>query len=287
MTSTKRAYFQSRSRATAGFAFIFVGTVILASVGSFAGASTRVATPVAYDGNLDCGDLGFAYEFKIDGQPEEQTYTVTDPDVAITGLVPPTATITISNIESPGGRMEFDWASNIVWGAVLVKQGNGGLRYDYVPPALDDQNVQTVEGSNEDGISHVSFCGPAAVTTTTTEATTTTTEGTTTTEATTTTTEATTTTTEGTTTTEATTTTTQPTTTETVLETIVTQTTAPPTTDPSTSDPSTTVTVAGAQINRSLPRTGVAALPWSQGAIVLIGVGLALLGAARMRAEQA
>jgi LPXTG-motif cell wall-anchored protein len=60
-----------------------------------------------------------------------------------------------------------------------------------------------------------------------------------------------------------------------VLGTVVTQ-----------SDPSTSVTVKGVQITRTLPRTGTSStLPLSQAAVVLVALGLAFLGAARVRRE--
>jgi hypothetical protein len=107
-----------------------------------AGASTGDADPVAYDGNLDCSDIGYPVEYKIDEQPSNGVY----------------GPITISNVELVDERLEFDWSSGAAWGAVLVKQADGGLRYDYAPARTSDEDVQTVAGKNSGGISHVTFC---------------------------------------------------------------------------------------------------------------------------------
>ena len=136
----------TRLRTATGFAAILTG-ILLSMVGlgaNLADASTKVANPVPYNGNLSCADFGFAYEFKIDEQPTAKTYNIGDNKVVTVGAVPAGTTITISNVELVGGRLEFDWSSNQSWGAVLVKQGSGGLRYPYDPAADNDQNVQTV-----------------------------------------------------------------------------------------------------------------------------------------------
>lgn len=110
-----------------------------------AGASTGDADPVPYDGNLDCADIGYPVEYKIDEQPSNGVY----------------GPITISNVELVDGRLEFDWSSGSAWDTVLVKQAAGGLRYDYAPARTSDQDVQTVAGKNSGGISHVTFCAAA------------------------------------------------------------------------------------------------------------------------------
>jgi hypothetical protein len=107
-----------------------------------AGASTGDADPVPYDGNLDCSDIGYPIQYKIDEQPANGTY----------------GPITISNVELVDERLEFDWSSTSAWDVVLVKQADGGLRYGYAPARTSDQDVQTVAGKNSGGISHVTFC---------------------------------------------------------------------------------------------------------------------------------
>lgn len=238
----------SRRRAAIGLAAVLLGSAaLLLSTGQVAGASAKVANPIPYSGNLSCADFGFAYELKIDAQPVAGTYAVGDPGVVTQGSVPAGATITISNVESPGGRMEFDWSSNVSWGAVLVKQGDGGLRYPYDPAASNDQNVQTVTGANQGGISHVSFCGPGNTTTTS----------------------------ESPTTSETPTTAGTPTTAS-VLGTVVTQ-----------AAPTTAASVLGVQVERTLPATGAGSngLLGLLG-VGLVVAGAGLLGAARWRLER-
>ncbi|MEO6318943.1 MAG: hypothetical protein ABIP36_09190, partial [Acidimicrobiales bacterium] len=173
-----RTYFQSKRKALAGLLALMLGVVsLLFGTGTLAGASVKDPTPTTYTGNPSCADLGFTNEFKIDEQPTAKTYNVGDSKVATVGTLPAGTSVTISNVELVGGRLEFDFASTVAWSTVLVKQSNGGLRYDYVPATTNDQNVQTTV-ENSGGISHVSFCGGSTPVTTTTEGpTTTTTEG--------------------------------------------------------------------------------------------------------------
>jgi hypothetical protein len=183
--------------------------------------------------------------------------------------------VTISNlvVDTTAKTVTFDWsttgsATEVRINAVLVKFADGGLRYDYGQAgATGDVGLQ----STNDSISHVDFCfGEYEPTTTTTEAaTTTTTDGqrvTSTTQVVTTTTEAVTTTTE-----EATTTTEEVTTTAAVS----------PASEERTP---TTGAVAGVQIQRELPRTGLATLPLSLMGVGLIGVGLLLMAYDRRQA---
>jgi LPXTG-motif cell wall-anchored protein len=123
-------------------------------------ASTADPSPTAYDGNVDCAAFGYAVEFKINMQPVAGTYEAGDAGVEVKGELPEDLYVTISNVESPGGRLEFDFTSNYAWSLVLVKQADGGLAYHYDPAVTHDENVQTVEGQNSGGISHVTFCNP-------------------------------------------------------------------------------------------------------------------------------
>jgi len=140
-----------------GLGAVATGTLItiVGLAASPAGASTGDANPVPYDGNPDCADIGFTaagdVQYKIDAQPSNGVY----------------GPITISNVESPDGRLEFDWSSESAWDAVLVKQADGGLLYEYVPARMSDEDVQTVAGQNSGGISHVTFCAHEDTTTTT------------------------------------------------------------------------------------------------------------------------
>jgi hypothetical protein len=126
-----------------------IGTMVAGTFLALAGlaatpasASTGDADPVPYDGNLDCADIGYPVQYKIDEQPSNGAF----------------GPITISNVELVDGRLEFDWSSGSAWDVVLVKQADGGLRYDYAPARTSDQDVQTVAGKNSGGISHVTFC---------------------------------------------------------------------------------------------------------------------------------
>src|SRR5688500_2819643 len=79
----KRTTPRSRRRTAIGSAGILPG-MLWSMVGlgtELVDASTRVAAPVPYNGNLDCADFGFAYEFKIDEQPTAKTYNIGDPKV--------------------------------------------------------------------------------------------------------------------------------------------------------------------------------------------------------------
>ncbi|MGH9085719.1 MAG: LPXTG cell wall anchor domain-containing protein [Acidimicrobiales bacterium] len=168
-----------------GLGALMVGAVMLVGGLAPAGASVGDPSPDHFDfdsdtKNVDCTDaefgLNYSIQFKINEQPTAKTYT------------DGTHSVTISNVESPGGRMEFDWSSPEFWDAVIVKQADEGLIYKYDPALKADQNVQTVEGQNSGGISHVTFCSDGvdpttSTSSTTTSSTTTTTEATTTTAA--------------------------------------------------------------------------------------------------------
>ena len=185
---------QQRSRrlglTAAGLGSMIAGALILAGAfpGGAGAAQTQTSTTSSsvVQGNPTCADLGdFAFEFKIDEQPEAGT-TYEDPNSDFE--------VTITEVVA-GNPMTFSFESNIAVSAVLVKAGPGGILYTFDPPTTTGTDL----ASPKDSISHVSFCwnGQQGSTTTTTEGTTTTTEGTTTTEDTTTTTEGSTTTTEG------------------------------------------------------------------------------------------
>lgn len=144
--------------ARVGLSAIIAG-LLLATFGFTAAASASVEDdpPEAYEKNKTCQNFGYDFGFKLEPQgiPEEKGYIVPPSED-----LPGGATITISNVETVNGRVEFDWSSDVAWSAVMVKQADGGLIYEYDPPVMSDQNVQTVEGKNSGGISHVNFCGP-------------------------------------------------------------------------------------------------------------------------------
>ncbi|HEX5616512.1 MAG TPA: hypothetical protein VFZ83_15260 [Acidimicrobiia bacterium] len=229
-----------------GTLLVTLGTLIVATgLVGFMGigvASSASVAPVFVAGNPSCADLGFDFEVKAD-PPNAGDYSNGTLDVTVTR-----------------NGASFSWTSNIAIPAVIAKGGPNANVYYYNPASFGDTNlVSPTNASNGQpyGLSHISFCYDAVVTTTTAAPTTTTTEApTTTTEApTTTTTEApTTTTTEAptTTTTEAPTTTTTeaPTTTTTEAPTTTTSiviqstTTVPEETTTTTEAPTTTTEVS-------------------------------------------
>jgi hypothetical protein len=259
--------------AKSGLAALAGGIVLLITAALVQPALGAVAAH-PYDDNLTCAYFGWSSSFKIDRQPTDGDYTATPP-VETHGTIPAGMIVTISNVvvDTTAKTVTFDWsttksATEVRINAVLVKFGNGGLRYDYGQAgATGDVGLQ----STKDSISHVDFCfGVYEPTTTTTEAATTTTGGqrlTTTTQVVTTTTEAVTTTTEA-----AATTTEEPTTTTTAVN---------PTSEERTP---TTGAVAGVQIQRELPRTGLATLPLSLMGFGLVGIGLLLMAYDRRQA---
>ena len=228
---------------------------ILLAVGSFAmapaGAASVAPTQTAL-GNPTCQQLNPAWvnDFKIDAQPSNGVYNVSEADSGVVGG----GTVTISNAGVVNGVFEFDWASTIAWDAVVVKQGDGAQYYDYTPGSTGDTDLtpSTQNQQPTGGISHLLFCrdNVDTTTTTTTEGTTTTTEGTT------------------------TTTVASTTTSETVLGTTVTK-----------PDPTTSETVLGTTVNR-LPRTGSGTTVLLLSASGLMALGLALVGTAKLREQR-
>ena len=227
----------------AGVGALVAGTVLAVGGLSVAPAGADHVDPVNIVGNNnpDCGDLGYTYEFKINSQPSNQIYPVTEAQSGIVGG----GSVTISNAGVDHGVFYFDFASTIAWDAVIVKQGNAGASYTYVPPSTGDTDLHpsTTDGEPDGAISHVSFCRDDATTTTSEETTTT---------------EDTTTTTEGT------------TTSETVLGTTVTQ-----------GESTTSETVKGVVVERQLPRTGATSELMTYAAMVLIASGMALLATSK------
>ena len=164
---------QQRSRRrglmAVGVGSIITGALVLA--GAFPGdagaapAQTQTTSSSVVTGNPTCEDLGeFAFEFKIDEQPEAGT-TYEDPNSDFE--------VTITEVVA-GNPMTFSFESNIAVSAVFVKAGNGGILYTFAPPTTTGSDL----ASPKDSISHVSFCwnGQQGSTTTTEKDTTTTTE---------------------------------------------------------------------------------------------------------------
>jgi hypothetical protein len=104
---------------------------------------------------------GYTYYFKIQA-PSDGTYDDGDSGVETNW---PGQVITISN--GADGNQEFDWASTEVVLKVAVKFGN-----DYFHPAIAADGLSGhVDNNNQNGISHVTWCGNPVTTTTTTETT--------------------------------------------------------------------------------------------------------------------
>ena len=238
---------------------VTLGTLIVATgLVGFMGigvASSASVAPVFVEGNPSCADLGFDFEVKAD-PPNAGDYSNGTLDVTVTR-----------------DGASFDWTSNIGVLAVIAKGGPNANVYHYDPASFgDDDLVAPINASNDQpfGLSHISFCYDAVVTTTTEAPTTTTTEA-----PTTTTTEAPTTTTsiviqstttvpeETTTTTEAPTTTTEVSPTSVVINTV-----------PTTVAVAATTSTSAAGRTGTLPITGA-----SPQLLLLVGFGLLGLGA--------
>ena len=270
--TTKRAYFQSRRRAAAGFAAMLVGAVAIIT-GSGGGASAAHVDPVFHAKNQSCGQLGYLHEFKINGVPANSP-----PPYAINVDGTP-GTITIANSDG----FTFDFASTITVSAVFVKAADGGNLYAYDPPTAGDTGLVSPLTKPDDPnspqarVSHVSFCFDEVddTTTTTVDDTTTTVDETTTTVLVTTTTAA------------PTTTTAAPTTTESVLGTTATTEEETTTTEAATTTEETEETVQGVVVGRQLPRTGSGStLPMTEAGLVLVGIGFAFLASSRLTEQR-
>ncbi|MGQ0831083.1 MAG: hypothetical protein ACT4OV_05340 [Microthrixaceae bacterium] len=322
--STKRAYFRSGRTAAAGFGAVLLGVSALLGSLSVAGA-TPTFVVADWDAHLDsqfhgmsnpgtanqgtcpAGPAGKPYGWHFVFQGSETEFVTLAVHFQTAGIVNP-----ISFISNPDGKHAYVYTAGADTLVDAVAITNGGPDVDFnlshiCTPATTTTvapTTSTTAGSTTSttvASTTTSIAPTTTVATTTTEPpTTTTTEPpTTTTEPpTTTTTVATTTTEPPTTTTEAPTTTTStteaPTTTTTegptTTTTVGSSTTERPTTSvaPSTTvAPTTSVTVGGEQIGRNLPRTGAGAtLPLTEAGAVLVGLGIALLGTARMRLER-
>ena len=136
-------------------------TLVLALVIFYAGFPALAASvePIEISGNQTCGDLAAQFgggqtwtEFKIDSGPSDGVFG------------DGTLSVTISN----SGTHEFDWSSNIGLDAIFVKAGNGGFLYLYDPPGPEATADTDLAGSDQNAISHISFCYDVEDTTTTT-----------------------------------------------------------------------------------------------------------------------
>ena len=177
METTSRARRRATTFRRIGWLAVAAMTT-LALVGPAAGPVAAAGPTDPGPGNPTCTDVNSAWtlQFKIDtGTLENRTYdwdeglpvvsNWTDQAISISGL--------------SGGGQTFNWSSTLPVSGVLVKAGNDNhALYTYIPPATSDTGL--THGPNQQGISHVTFCGTVGTTTTTTTTDSTTTTDTTT-----------------------------------------------------------------------------------------------------------
>ena len=144
----------------------------MALLGPAAGPALATGPTDPGSGNPTCTDLNPAWtlSFKIDtGDLQNNTYTSATQSVETnwTGQA-----ITLSNVS--GNGQTFNWSSLLAVSGVLVKAGNDNhALYTYIPPVTSDTGL--THGPNQQGISHLTFCGAEGTTTSTTTTGTTTT----------------------------------------------------------------------------------------------------------------
>ncbi len=143
----------TRMTRTAGWLAVagLLGAALIAPAGTLA---VQGGNPPTSD--LECG--GYAYYFKIQA-PSAGVYASGGTGVETNW---PSQVITISNASD--GNQQFDWASSQVVLKVAVKFGNA-----YFYPTIASGGLSgTVDNNNQNGISHVTWCGNPVTTTTTT-----------------------------------------------------------------------------------------------------------------------
>jgi LPXTG-motif cell wall-anchored protein len=238
----------SRRRRTAvGVACMVAGAIALvgavpAMAGS-AGIAQTTPSSSLVEGNLTCGDFGFDFEFKIEfDESDPVAGTFTDP---ASGLV-----VTISDVTTVGGQLQFDFTTSFPIDALFVKAGPGGVLYTFEPPTTSGTGIL----SPKDSVSHISVCWNEVTPTTSSSSTSTSS-------------------TSSTSTSSTSTTTTSSTIPGETTTTVVSKTTLPPTTAPGV--PTTVVSRA------ALPRTGSTTTPLLVGGAALLVGGAALVAGTR------
>ena len=119
--------------------------------------------PILVDGNPTCQELGYLYGFKIDGNPDNGTYTLTSGtqygiDTVLSGGAPedPNNSVTISN-NTDG--LYFDWSSTLGIDGVIVKGGPDANHYEYPSESTGDSGLHApMKNGQPFELSHVSFC---------------------------------------------------------------------------------------------------------------------------------
>jgi len=114
--------------------------------------------PIVLDDNPDCGDAGYGFGFKVNGD-DNGIYYLTATYGSLTGGAPsdPGNSITISN----SNGTTFDWSATLGIDAVIVKGGNNANLYEYDPEETSDSGLHPPINSNTGqpyGISHIEFC---------------------------------------------------------------------------------------------------------------------------------
>ena len=241
-----------RRRAAVGVACMVAGAFGLVSAvparAGNAGIAQTTPSSSVVAGNQTCGDFGFDFEFKIEfdeGDPAEGTFP--DPD---SGLV-----VTITNVTTVGGQLQFDFTTSFPIDALFVKAGPGGILYTFDPPTTSGTGI----ASPKDSVSHISVCWNEVTTTTSSSSTSTSSTSTTSTS------------------TSSTSTTSTTSTSSTIpgetTTTVVSKTSLPSTTAPGVA---TTVVSGG-----GLPRTGSTTTPLLVGSAALLAGGAGLVAGTR------
>lgn len=120
---------------------LFAAMAVVAALALPITAQASSVTPSQTDGNPSCADLNSSWsELKIDGIPDNTTYSNAD------------LSVTISNLS---GNQTFDWSATHTIDAVIVKAATQSLIYNFDPEASSDSAVSGITGHD---ISHVSFC---------------------------------------------------------------------------------------------------------------------------------
>jgi hypothetical protein len=156
MNTTNRARRRATTFRRVGWLAV-AAMATLALVGPAAGPVAGASVPPTFPpGNPTCTDLNPAWtlSFKIDtGDLANKAYKVGDQFVVTNWAG---QEITISGLSEDG--QIFDWSSTLPVSGVLVKAGqSNNALYTYAPPVTSDEDL--THGPDQQGISHLLFCG--------------------------------------------------------------------------------------------------------------------------------
>ncbi|MFM8319325.1 MAG: hypothetical protein ACKOC5_00300 [Chloroflexota bacterium] len=127
--------------------FLFVSMLLLI-IGAFIAIQSVTAasvTPVYYEGNPTCKDLGYEFNYKVD-PPNGGAYVI-DAFNQVT-------------VDTADG-VYFDWSATLGIDAVIVKGGNNANVYVYDPEAMADTALHSPLNPNNGtpyALSHMDFC---------------------------------------------------------------------------------------------------------------------------------